>query len=246
MNILASSISEVSSHPAPNWALAAAVTLLFAAFARLLHGVTTSGAVGGAVVCYALMMGGGWGGFAALCVVFALTWIATRVGYARKQGLGTAESRQGRDARQVLANLAIAAACALLSRLLHSRALLVGMAAALAEAAGDTVESEIGQAVGGEPLLVTNWRRVPAGTDGAITVVGTLAGSVAATSVSLACLATGTIRGRGAAVCIMSGILATFFDSALGATLERKRVLGNNGVNFLSTLLAAVIALSVA
>jgi uncharacterized membrane protein len=32
------------------------------------------------------------------------------------------------------------------------------------------------------------------------------------------------------------------FDSLLGATLERRRVLGNNAVNFASTIVAAVLA----
>ena len=34
------------------------------------------------------------------------------------------------------------------------------MAAALAEAAADTVSSEMGQALGGTPRLITSWRKV--------------------------------------------------------------------------------------
>ena len=62
---------------------------------------------------------------------------------------------------------------------------MVAMGAALAEAAADTVSSEIGQAVGGVPRLVTNWKLAPSGTDGAITLAGTAAGVVAAIAVSL-------------------------------------------------------------
>src|SRR5512135_522180 len=79
-------------------ALFAAVTVGFAAIARLLRGVTASGSVAGGAVCFLLMLAAGWGGFAALATVFAMTWAATRVGYERKQRDGSAERRGGRTA----------------------------------------------------------------------------------------------------------------------------------------------------
>src|SRR5215469_9053255 len=82
----------------------ALVTALFAAFAWAVRGVTVSGAIVGAVIGFVLIMGAGWGGFAGLGAVFALTWIATRVGYRRKQRLGTAEASSGRNAAQVFSN----------------------------------------------------------------------------------------------------------------------------------------------
>src|SRR6185437_16787527 len=82
----------------PNWWLAVAITLLFAAFGRFVRGVTSSGAITGGLVCLAVISGAGWGGFVALCAVFVLTWTATRIGYHRKQSLGTAERRAGRNA----------------------------------------------------------------------------------------------------------------------------------------------------
>ena len=42
-------------------------------------------------------------------------------------------------------------------------------------------------------------------------------------------------------LCALAGILGTFFDSLLGATIERRGLIGNNTVNFLSTLAAAAI-----
>ncbi|MBA3914751.1 MAG: DUF92 domain-containing protein, partial [Acidobacteriales bacterium] len=48
----------------------------------------------------------------ALLTVFILAWVTTRFRRSRKQNLGTAERADGRSASQVLANLAIAAACA--------------------------------------------------------------------------------------------------------------------------------------
>src|SRR5580698_8835096 len=88
------------------------VTLSFTGLARLLRGVSLSGAAAGAVICFVLLASAGPGAFAALVSVFILTWISTRLGYGRKQRLGTAQNREGRSASQVLANLSISAACA--------------------------------------------------------------------------------------------------------------------------------------
>ena len=49
-------------------------------------------------------------------------------------------------------------------------AFLLAMAAALSEAAADTVSSELGQALGRTPRLITTWRPVPAGTDGGVSL----------------------------------------------------------------------------
>src|SRR5262245_58997551 len=78
--------------------LFAALTAVFAFLGRAVRGVTTGGALAGAVVCFALWLGAGAGGFAALLTVFVLTWISTQVGYSRKHKLGMAESRTGRNA----------------------------------------------------------------------------------------------------------------------------------------------------
>ena len=86
-----------------------------AVLARWLRGVTTAGALAGALCCFVLYAGGGSGAFAALITVFALAWITTRLGYQRKQKLGIAENRDGRKGSQVLANLGVATACAAIS-----------------------------------------------------------------------------------------------------------------------------------
>ena len=91
------------------------VSVIFAALARLVRGVTVAGAIAGAVICCLLYVGAGLGAFLVLVSVFALTWLGTRFGYRRKEKLGTAERLDGRTALQVLANLAVAAGCAGLS-----------------------------------------------------------------------------------------------------------------------------------
>jgi uncharacterized protein (TIGR00297 family) len=221
----------------------AALTVIFAVLGRAVRGVTTGGALAGAVVCFALLWAAGFAGFTALFTVFLLTWISTHIGYGRKQRQGTAERRGGRNALQVLANLGTAAGCAVLFAMFwDDRRLLIGMAAALAEAAGDTVSSEIGQAVGGTPRLITNWRDAVPGTDGAITLMGTFFGVAAATTVALVCVLTGIFERPLLWLSAGAGIAGMVVDSLLGATLERREILRNNGVNFISTAVAAGMA----
>jgi len=115
--------------------------------------------------------------------------------------------------------------------------------AALAEATADTVSSEIGQAFGGQPILITTLRRVPPGTDGAISLYGTLAGILTAAIIA----ATGApALGMSFAECLTAfaaGVAGLFFDTLLGATIERRGWIGNDLVNFTSTAFAAAIAL---
>jgi len=220
------------------------LTAAFALSARLLRGVTGSGAVAGGILAFLLFLGGGPGAFAALIVVFLLTWVTTRLGHRRKRQLGTAEAGSGRSASQVIANVGIAAATALaglVSR--HPAPWLLASSAALAEAAADTTSSEVGQALSELAYLISDFRPVPLGTDGGISVAGTLAGIAAGATVAAVCAATRMIAWRCWLPVAAAGALGMLVDSFLGATLERRRWLNNDAVNLLSTAVAALFAL---
>ena len=191
-----------------------------------------------------------------VCAVFLLSFAATRLGRDQKERLCTAERRHGRTAAQVAANLGVAALVSnglvqtwlgnadWLSRASMTPTLLFALGlAALAEAAADTVSSEIGQVLGGKPRMITTLRQVEPGADGAISLVGTLAGVAAAALVALA----GSLALSGGREMFLvagaGGIFGLFFDSLLGATLERRGWLNNDAVNFLSTASAAAFAL---
>lgn len=242
--IAATTLADLK-HSQALWA-ALAVTLAFTGLARWVRGVTFSGAIAGAVVCFLLYAGAGPAAFFALVSVFALTWITTRMGYRRKQVLGTAENREGRTGTQVLANLAVSAGCAALFVATGNIVFPLAIAAALSEAAADTVSSELGQARNEEARLITTWKSVPAGTDGGVSVAGTLGGVGAATLVSLVCALGGLVSMRQLGIPILAGVLGMIADSYLGALLERRKLLNNDWVNFLGTVTAAAVAIAIA
>jgi uncharacterized protein (TIGR00297 family) len=223
-----------------------AVTVAFALLARGLRAVTASGSAAGGLICFALFWSLGAGGFLALVTVFLLTWVATRFGYRRKERLGTAERADGRTASQVLANLGVAVASALIFRAVPEQTFwLVAAAAALAEAAADTVSSEFGQSFADSARLITSWKRVPAGTDGGVTVSGTVAGMASAVLVAAVAWCSGLLSPWGVGAAAGGGVIGMVADSFLGATFERKGKLSNDWVNLLSTLGAAGTAILV-
>ena len=170
------------------WTVAAAITLIFALMARVLRGVNLSGALAGGVACFLMFLFAGPGSFAALGALFLMTWLSTRLGYRTKHQLGVAERREGRNGWQISANLGVAALSAVAFGITGNGAWLTAAAAGLAEAATDTVASEIGQIRSQTALLITTWETVPAGTDGGITFAGTLSGVAA--GITIAAIAT--------------------------------------------------------
>jgi uncharacterized protein (TIGR00297 family) len=117
--------------------------------------------------------------------------------------------------------------------------------AAMVEATADTVSSEIGQAFGGRPVMLLTLQHVDPGTDGAVSLLGSMAGIMGGALVAAIGMWALRLRASQAAIALFAGICGLFFDSFLGATVERRGWLGNDIVNFISTVFAAVLAIVV-
>src|ERR1700693_2619484 len=222
--------------------IAAAVTLGFAVLARAPHGGNSSGALAGGFACFLLFAGAGPAAFATLAALFLMTWVATRLGYRRKLSLGLAERREGRNAWQILANLAVAALGSVVFSATGNRVWLIAALAALAEAATDTVASEIGQYCGPDARLIKTWERVPTGTDGGITIPGSMAGLGAGLVVGVGANVGGILPHSQLWIPVVAGFAGMLIDSILGATLQRRGWISNQAVNFLATLAAAALS----
>ena len=223
-------------------AIAATVTLGFAVAARFLRGVNRSGALAGAIACFLLFAGAGPTAFATLSALFLMTWATTRLGYRRKLALGVAEPREGRNAGQVLANLAIAALGSVIFSVHGDRIWLVAALAALCEAATDTVASEIGQYRSSDARMITTWNRVPAGTDGGITISGSITGLAAGLMIAFVGAMGGMILSSQIWIPVVAGFAGMLIDSILGATLQHRGWISNQAVNFFATVAAAGLA----
>ena len=227
-------------------AIAADLTLGFSLLGRALRGVSRSGAIAGGLACFLLFAGAGPSAFAALGTLFVMTSFATRQGYRRKLSVGLAERREGRNARQVLANLAVSAFASVLFGVTGNRIWLIVLVAALAEAACDTVASEIGQSLGGNARLITTWELVPAGVDGGISLGGSVAGLAAGLVIAIVAAAGGLVDRAHLWIPVAAGFAGMLIDSLLGATLQRRGRMSNQAVNFFSTLAAATLAYAIA
>jgi uncharacterized protein (TIGR00297 family) len=187
-----------------------------------------------------------------LLVFLLVTYLSTKYNYNKKSKLNVAERNHGRrSAINVLANglipTIIAAAFYFNTSNSTSLLLLAAYIAAIASITGDTLSSELGVLSKGEPYLITNFKRVPTGTDGGISPLGELVGVSGALLIGMSAWAFGLADIKIAVLAaVVGGSLGFHVDSLLGALFERKGIIGNATVNFLSTIAGALGGLSVA
>ncbi len=159
---------------------------ILAVAAYLTRSVNVSGAIAGCLLGTIIVVGGGTPLYVALLTFFIVGTLVTKLGYKRKAAAGLAQEGGGRrNAWHAFANTGVAAICAIAcARGLGLVPLFMGIAG-LATAAADTTASEIGQLMGRRAFLPLTFRRVERGTEGAISLEGTLAGILGALLVAV-------------------------------------------------------------
>jgi len=223
----------------------AILLLLAAALGFRFKVVNASGALAGCAIGLAVYLGGQWATLIPLLAFVGIGSLATKWNLEKKMIRGLAQAEKGqRSAINALANGGVAALLGLLAWALGADAaslLSIMITASLASATSDTLSSEMGNVYGTRYYHILTFQPGTRGRDGVISPEGTRYGILG--SVLIAVLF-GLLSGFGWPVLwiALAGLLGNLSDSVLGATLQRRGYLNNHGVNFVSTLLAALLA----
>ena len=193
----------------------------------------------------------GWQGYTVVMFYFLVGSAVTKIGMAEKEAAGIAEKRSGmRGPENVWGSALTATICALMTVLVDSpfqELLILGYVASFATKLSDTSASEVGKAYGKSTFLITTLKPVPRGTEGAISLEGTIAGIIASIAIAIIAYLVGMINLVGITCCILAAFIATNIESLIGATLqERWQFLTNEVVNFINTTIGAIVAIIIA
>jgi uncharacterized protein (TIGR00297 family) len=233
-----------------NFVWGSAINFLIAGLTFAIRMVSFSGFAVGFLIGTTIYTFGGYQLFLILFTFFFLGSVATKFGYARKKAIGVAQEKGGaRGWKNAVANCSVAAFLAILSMLSplpYALIFVAGFFGAFATAAADTVSSEIGQVLGKHPILITTLKPVPVGTEGAISLEGTFAGIIASMIVCAVGVAVAYIPVWIAVVCVIAAFVGTTVESYLGATLEQMKIVDNEIINFMNTVVGAAVAMLLA
>ncbi|MGI8502617.1 MAG: TIGR00297 family protein [Hassallia sp.] len=203
----------------------------------------------------------GWQGYVVVMFYFLVGSAVTRIGMQQKEAEGIAEKRSGsRGPENVWGSALTGALCALAIGIINSgiisppletrliaSLLLLGFVASFSTKLSDTCASEVGKAYGKSTFLITTLQPVPRGTEGAVSLEGTLAGLVGSAAIAFLAWGVGLINILGVAWCILAAFIATNIESVIGATLQSKYTwLTNEVVNIINTLIGAIAAILLA
>ncbi|GLT65280.1 hypothetical protein SLA2020_377190 [Shorea laevis] len=191
-------------------------------------------------------------GFLLVATYFIIGTAVTKVKMAQKEAQGVAEKRKGRRGPgSVIGSSAAGCVCAFLSIFgiggeAFSQLWKLGFVASFCTKLSDTVSSEIGKAYGKTTYLITTLKVVPRGTEGAVSIEGTIAGLLASILLAYVGCFIGEIRAAEAIVCIISSQIANVGESLIGAALQEKegfQWLDNNAVNIINISMGSIIAI---
>ncbi|WP_448561137.1 TIGR00297 family protein [Trichothermofontia sp.] len=194
----------------------------------------------------------GWPGYLVVMVYFLVGSAVTRLGLAAKEAAGIAEARSGaRGPANVWGSALTATVLALLTLLppaylpIPIPLLQLGYVASFSTKLSDTCASEVGKAYGQRTFLITTFQAVPRGTEGAVSLEGTLAGVGASLAIAALGWAVHLIDGIGVVLCAIAALVATSLESVIGATLQnRLSWLTNEVVNGINTTIGALVAIA--
>ena len=235
------------------WAIALTINtaLLIFAFISPKKLLTPIGNINGAILGVLVWGTLGWRGYLVVIIYFVVGSGLTFVRMEQKESEGIAEERSGmRGAGNVWSSALTATICAIATLFCpapYKYLFILGYVASFCTKLSDTTASEVGKAYGKTTYLITNLKSVPRGTEGAVSLEGTLAGILASVILAVIAGIIGLISPIGIVWCVIAAFIATTIESLIGATLESRFAwLTNDLVNLINTVIGAIVAISLA
>ena len=198
----------------------------------------------------------GWAGYTVVMVYFLLGSGVTRLGMAEKEAAGIAEKRSGMRGPENVWGSALTGACCAVGYGIFTQALsspelspipsllTLGYVASFATKLADTTASEVGKAYGRRTFLITTFQPVPRGTEGAVSLEGTLAGIGGSLVIAIVAWGIHLISWVEIPICLVAAFIATNIESMIGATWQTRLTwLTNERVNMINTTLGALGAI---
>ncbi|MGG6264479.1 TIGR00297 family protein [Leptolyngbya sp. AN03gr2] len=240
-----------------DWLIAIAVnTVLLGVAAIVPKKLLTPGGLANAWILGVLVWGClGWQGYLLVMFYFLVGSGVTFIGKEQKEALGIAEARSGaRGAGNVWGSALVGSICAVLVFVLATQQIAIdlipllqlGFVASFCTKLSDTCGTEIGKAYGQRTFLITTLKPVPRGTEGAVSLEGTIAGVIGSVAIAIVGWLLGLISPIGIGICAIAAFVATTIESLIGATIEDKvPFLTHDVVNILNTLIGAIVAIAI-
>ena len=230
------------------WLNAFLINFVLIFFVQRLPFLTKKGWIHAGVLGTLLFGSIGLKGWISVFIYLLLGTLVTKIGYKNKASRGIAEARGGkRGPENVWASAATGCSLALLSCFWpnYLTLFMVGFASSFTAKLSDTFSSEIGKRFGKSTFLITTLKPVVPGTEGAISIEGSLAGLIGSLIMTLVMINFSIISGISVAlIVLLSGFLATILESYIGAIAQNKiNWMTNELVNSIQTSLAAFISI---
>ena len=235
------------------WTIALAINtaLLIFAFISPKKLLTPIGNLNGAILGILVWGTLGWRGYLVVIFYFIVGSGLTFVRMEQKEAEGIAEERSGkRGAGNVWGSALTATVCAIATLFCPSplkELFILGYVASFCTKLSDTTASEVGKAYGKTTYLITTLKPVPRGTEGAVSLEGTVAGIAGSIVLAIIAWGIGMISPLGVLWCAIAAFIATTIESLIGATLESQfDWLTNDLVNLINTVIGAISAMILA
>ncbi len=220
--------------------------LTMAIFAYKRHILDIKGSIAAFFIGLLTFELGGIVTFLALLIFLVFGSLATKYKYREKAKIGIAEDRRGtRSWGNVFGN-GLAAVLFLIGEYLTQQDFFwVATFSAIATANADTLASELGKIFGKRPRLITNFKEVLPGTNGAISLQGEFFALVGAFVIGLIAMLKMSYKWEIFFSTVIGGFVGCNVDSIIGATIENKGWFNNDLTNFTATFIGALVGIGV-